>query len=164
MPHIYFNGNSNRYNEHNTIWLGKLSVTKHCFLRVTTISYAFSPTVNKNLHATLRKICISGSDHRHHNWNAPPTASLYSYPLFGLHERSASVDEGQWVPFFSAWTNSGTHLCLICPSISDTILSGCPLPAICHTARTCNNIGGMVQPLLPYHHHLLPKSWANIIK
>jgi len=48
----------------------------------------------------------------HHCWNIPPTASLCSHPLFGLHkclasineyqwvEHSASVSECQWVSFF----------------------------------------------------------------
>ena len=33
-------------------------------------------------------------------WNALPTASLCSHPLFGLYKRSASINECQWVPFF----------------------------------------------------------------
>jgi len=48
--------------------------------------------------------------------------------------------------------------------MSDTILSDCPFAAICHTTTKCNNIGGKVQPLLPYHHPLPLVLWANIIK
>ena len=32
------------------------------------------------------------SHHCHHYWNAPPTTSLCSYPLFGLHKHSACVN------------------------------------------------------------------------
>jgi hypothetical protein len=35
-----------------------------------------------------------------HCWNAPPTSSLCSHPLFGLCKHSASVDECQLVQFF----------------------------------------------------------------
>ena len=48
-----------------------------------------------------------------HHWNAPLTASLCSHPLIGLHKHSQS----QWVPFFSAWRISVTHLFFICTSI-----------------------------------------------
>ena len=35
-----------------------------------------------------------------HCWNASATASLCSYPLFGLQKHSASISECQWVPCF----------------------------------------------------------------
>ena len=35
-----------------------------------------------------------------HCRNAPPAASLCSHSLFGLHTRSASANECQWVPSF----------------------------------------------------------------
>ena len=38
--------------------------------------------------------------HCHCFWNVPPTASLRSYPLFGLHECSTIISESQWVTFF----------------------------------------------------------------
>jgi len=40
--------------------------------------------------------------HCHHrlSWNTPPTASLHSHPLFGLHKCSASFDECQQALFF----------------------------------------------------------------
>jgi len=46
--------------EHNT--MKKFSATKHSFKTVTTVSYAFSPAVNKSLHALLVKICTGGVD------------------------------------------------------------------------------------------------------
>ena len=36
----------------------------------------------------------------HYCCSAPPTASLCSHPLFGLHKCSASINECQWLPFF----------------------------------------------------------------
>ena len=41
---------------------------------------------------------------------------------------------------FSAWRNSITHLCFICTSMSDAILSDCPSAVICHTATKFNGI------------------------
>ena len=38
------------------------------------------------------------------------TTSLCSQPLFGLHKCSASINEGQWLPFFSTQRNSGQHI------------------------------------------------------
>ena len=82
--------------------------------------------------------CLSW--HCHHCWNAPPTTSLCSHPLFGLHKGSASVNECQWVSFFSAWRNSLIYLCFIHTSVSDTTLSDCPSAAVCSTATECNGI------------------------
>ena len=42
----------------------------------------------------------------------------------------------------SAWRNSIPHICFICTSTSDTILSDCPFPAISHTTTKCNGILG----------------------
>ena len=39
--------------------------------------------------------------HCHHCWNAPPTTSLCSHPLFDLHKHSASIDECQVGVIFS---------------------------------------------------------------
>jgi len=41
---------------------------------------------------------------------------------------------------FSTQRNSMTHLCFICASMSDAILSDCPSAAICPTATKCNGI------------------------
>ena len=42
---------------------------------------------------------------------------------------------------FSTWRNSVTHLCFLCTSMSDTILSDCPSAAMCHmTTTTCDRI------------------------
>jgi len=46
------------------------------------------------------------------------------------------LNEFQWEQFFSAWRNSMTHLCFICTSMSNTILSDCPSAAICNRATT----------------------------
>jgi len=57
-----------------------------------------------------------------HCWNAPPTTSLCSHPLFSLQKCSARINECQWVQF-PTWKNSVTHLCFISTFMSDTILS-----------------------------------------
>jgi hypothetical protein len=48
--------------------------------------------------AAWNVVCLSHQCR--HCWNAPPTASLCSHPLFGLRKRSASVDECQRGPIF----------------------------------------------------------------
>ena len=48
--------------------------------------------------AVWNTACISHCCH--HCWNTPPSPSLCSHLLFGLHKCSASIDECQWVPFF----------------------------------------------------------------
>jgi hypothetical protein len=68
------------------------------------------------------------SHHCHHCWEAPPTASLCSHPLFSLRKLSASVVECQWVQFFSAWRNSVTNLCT---SMTYAILSDYSSAVIC---------------------------------
>jgi len=51
---------------------------------------------------------------------------------------------------YSTWTTSVTHLCFICTSMSDTILSDCLPAAICHTATKCNGI--LVERFNLYRH------------
>ena len=67
-----------------------------------------------------------------HCWNTPPTTSLWSHPLFGVHKCSSRIDECQGVQFFSAWRDSVTHLCFTCTSMLNAILSDCPSAAIHH--------------------------------
>ena len=70
---------------------------------VTTISYAFSPAVNKNCKPHAWKPAPVEVTHCHHCWNTAPTASLCSQPLFGLHQNSATVNECQQTQFFLHW-------------------------------------------------------------
>ena len=77
--------------------------------------------------------------HCQHCWSTPPTASLCSHPLLGLHKCSTSVSECQWMSFFR-WRNSVSHLCSVHTSMSDAILSDCPSAAICHTTTEYNRI------------------------
>jgi len=73
---------------------------------VTTISYPFSPVMNKSLHATHQNLhqwrwpTVSQLLSWCCCWNALLTASLYSHPLLDLHKCSANVDDCQWVNFF----------------------------------------------------------------
>ena len=46
--------------EHNnTIWYSKFLATEQYFSAVTTISYAFSPAMNKSLHAAVKNLLYS---------------------------------------------------------------------------------------------------------
>ena len=59
MPLIYFHGNYSRLKKAQYHYLIEqiLRYKTLFFNTVTTISYAFSPAMNKNLHAVLLKIC-----------------------------------------------------------------------------------------------------------
>jgi len=48
----------------------------------------------------------------HHCWNALSTASLCSYPLFGLHQRSANVDECLFLHMEEFSDTPLLHMCL----------------------------------------------------
>jgi len=68
--------------------------------------HAFSPAMNKSLLVTLIKIrtviqsMVCLSCHSCRCWNAQPTASLHTNPLFGFHKHSASINECQQVQYF----------------------------------------------------------------
>jgi len=64
MPPIYIHGNHSQYKEHNnTIWQSEFLATEIWFSTYSpTISYAFAAAMNKNLHATLAKICTNKGD------------------------------------------------------------------------------------------------------
>jgi len=51
----------------------------------------------------------------------------------------------------STWRNSVTHLCFICTSIPDGILSDCPSAAICCTAKKSKGtlVGGFIFYCVP---------------
>ena len=88
-----------------------------------------------------------------HCWNASPTTSLFSPPLFGLNKHSASVDECQWVQFFPhGWIQWPTFASYTLP---------CQTP-FCHRVTKWNGI--LVRRFNLYHHHPPLKLWANIIK
>ena len=101
------------------------------FSIVATVSYAFSPVMNKSLHAALITICTSKGD--------PLLLSpLLKYTIHcltvrtsaGLYKHSASMNECQWVQFFP---HGGIQL----PTFASYTLP-CQIP-FCQTA-----------PLLPF--------------
>ena len=130
------------------------------FSIATTTSCAFSPAMDKNLHAVL--ICTSGGDplstaETHH----PPPHCAHMHRPVSRNVQKASADVIGY-PFF--------HM----EELKDTLLlhphfygrhHSVTLPLCCHVSqgnRMERNIGGKVQPLLPYHHHSPLTSWANI--
>jgi len=61
MPPIYFCGNYNTYRGQYHYSIDLILSYKTLFFNiVSTISCAFSPEMNKRLHAALMKICTSG--------------------------------------------------------------------------------------------------------
>jgi len=104
------------------------------FFNILIITHnAFSPAMNKSLLISASRICLIFHI-------AVATAETHHSPPHCAHTQcliSINVDDCQWV--FS----SVTHLCFIRTSMSDAILSDCPL--------------------LPYRQHSFMMLWANII-
>jgi len=70
MPPVCFHGNDNIYKEHNSThyMIEQIFSYKTLFFNtVTTISYAFSPAVNKSLHAALLKSIPVELTHCHYH-------------------------------------------------------------------------------------------------
>mgnify|MGYP001852689430 CR=1 FL=1 len=134
MPHIYFHGNYNRYKgNNNTILIKNILSHRTLFLNIiTTISYIFSPVMNKSLHATITKICTSGGDPllllplleciTHH-------LTVLTFTVWSLQ----TFSKCWWMligAIFSTWRNWIPHLCFILTLKSDTILADC-----CHLSH-----------------------------
>ena len=104
MPPIHFHGNYNRYKEHNnTIQQRKFWTRKHYYsTQSPPLAMHFHQQGTRACMLRLYKSAPAEVTHCHccHCWNAPPTASLRSHQLLGLHKCPANVDECQWVPFF----------------------------------------------------------------
>ena len=157
MPPIYFHGNGNWYKKHNlTVSQGKFSATKCCFFStVTTASYAFSPAMNKSLHATLEKICTSGSHPLSPLLNCITLClTVLTSIVWSPYMFRKSPWMARWVPFFflfffSAWRNLMSHLSFIHTSTLDAILSDWPA-TITYTATKCN--GEYVGRFSLYYH------------
>jgi len=153
MTPIYFHGNYNRYNGQSNYLIERIPSCKTLFFNtITTISYVFSPVMNKSLNAMLVTICTSRGDPRflspllkrttHHQ--TVPTSTVWSLSI---------LSESQWMSrraTFSAWRNSVPPLCFIPTSMSDTTVSDCPSAAICHTATTRN---GMLVGRFDFYFH-----------
>ena len=86
-------------------------------------------------YVSVKKIIKDCACWTYKNWHQQrwPTTSQCSHLLFVLHKCSANISECQ-VPCFSPWMNSVTHLCFLCISMSDAILSDCPSAATFCTA------------------------------
>ena len=142
MSPIYFHGNFNRYKEHNNaIWSTKILYYKTLFFHtVTTISYAFSPVMNKNLHAALVTVRTSRGDLllllvKHTTCRLTVlNPTVWSQEIFSKH---------LWMrvgAIFFIWKNSMTYLYFVCTSTLDDNLSDRPSAAICHIATKCSGL------------------------
>lgn len=119
--------------------------------------------------AIWKVACLS--HYCYHHWNTSSTTWLFQYPLFALHKHSTSINEFQWVQFFSTWTRSITHLFFMCVSVSDVIVR---LSLCCHLTTKFNDTLAWinvlmihwheVEPLLPYYQYLPLTLYVNIIK
>ena len=165
MPPISFHGNYNSYKDHsNTVWSSEFMATEHYFSAyLSPLADLYEWAGHDTPHFVMWQLCMAIqitaclSHHCHHCWNTPPTASLRSHPLFGLHKHSAHIMGA----VFSTWRNSIPHLCFL-----RTSMSACPSAAICHTATKCNGILVGRFSLywgIPVYQHL-PLTWANRIK
>ena len=112
------------------------------FNTATTTSSAFSPVMNKSLHAILIKICTSWGDtlllspllkHTTHYLTVFTSTVWFPAPFRKHQWKSMGV-------VFSTWRNSVIHLCFMCTSMSAAIVSDCPSADICHTVTKYNGI------------------------
>ena len=71
-----------------------------------------------------------------------------------------SVNEYQWVSFFSAWRNSVSHLCFIFTSMSNAILSDCHSAASCHMTTKFKGI--LAERFNFYSHTTNISAYANV--
>ena len=61
MPSVYFHGNCSRNEDHHNTLIEQIFSYKTLFFNtVITISYTFSPVMNKSLYAVTVIICTSG--------------------------------------------------------------------------------------------------------
>ena len=103
MPPIYFHGNCNRYKENNNTDRPNSEIQKSIFQNSHHhLAMDFSSNEQEPACRTCKKSAPAEVIHCccRHSWNAPPTTSLCSHPLFGLHKHSVSVSEYQYVTFF----------------------------------------------------------------
>ena len=122
--------------------------------------------MDESLHAALVKICTSGGD-------PPFLLPLLKHTTYCLTVLTSAVwspsvfSKHQWMSVgavFSTCWNSVTHLCFICTSMSDAVLSECPFAAICHMATKFKGIWmGKFSLCCPCHHHSSLMLWVNII-
>ena len=133
---------------------------------MTTISYAFLPVMNRNLHATLIKICTCGDDPlsllllkctTHHL--TVLTSTGWSPEAFSKHSLNVSGCHFFHIEEFNSTSLLHMQFHIRCQFIR--------LPLcwrLSHSNKMQRNTDGKVQPLLPYHQHLPLVLWANIIK
>ena len=94
-----------------------------------------------------------------HSWNTPPTASLSSNPLSGLHKHSASAYQCHWFLFLPhggviapiTYTNFHVRHYFVRPLL-------CCL--LSHANKISQNNGEKIQSLLPYYQHAPLMSWT----
>ena len=140
--------------------------TQFCNI-VTTISYAFSPVMNKSLHAVLVKVFSRRDPLFHSCYNSitaethhPPPRCAHIHCLVSIHVQQALLNVNR-CSFFFPRRNSMTRLYFFPASMAAAILSDCPPAAVCHMETNCNGI--LVRRFNLYCH--LPLTlWANVIK
>ena len=132
---------------------------------VTTISYAFfcqqwsRACVQSSLRSVPAEVTCCCC---HHCWNAQWGGEQCSHQFFGLHKQ---FSKSQWMRCFPC---KGIQ-CHPFASSAHFHVRHHPVrvPLCCHLSHGNNmewDIGGKVQPLLPYQHHQPLKLWVNIIK
>jgi len=106
------------------------------FSTVTSVSGAILPVVNKSSMLCSYKLqqrrcpTVPTAEMHHHS------AHIHCLVSIGVQQVLMNVSGC----CFSTRRNSMTHLCSLCTSVSDALLSSCPSPAICHTAAKGNGI------------------------
>ena len=114
-------------------------LTEHFFNIVTTVSYTFSPVMNKSVHAVFVKICNGGGDLLSQLLKSITQHCTGIHCLISISNQQALMSVNGCNSFLME-EFSDRHPCFIDTSISDVILSDCPSADICHMATKCNGI------------------------
>ena len=140
MPRIYFHGNCNRYRT--------LFDRANSLLQKSIFSTLFPPLSNSHRWDILLRcgncawlsrkwivfhVAFATTETQH-----PLLQSGHSHCLVSVNVQQVLINVSGC--HFSPWRNSMAHLCFICTSMSEAILSDCPFAAISHTSTTCNGI------------------------
>ena len=137
MPSIFFFHKTTTNTKSTTTILDKANFQlQYTIHTVSIMSYAFSPAINKSLHAVFIIICTSRggplllSSLLKHTIHTLTVLTFTPWSFTNVQQ----VLMSQWVPFF---LHGGIQwqLCFTHTSMSDAVVSDCPSAAICPTAK-----------------------------
>jgi len=132
-----------------------------------TISYAFSPAVNKSPHVTLIKMCMTTENFHTAITNAEthhplPHCAHIHYLVYRNVQKALMNFQG--CHFFCTEEFNSTPLLHMHFQVRRHSVKLSLCCHLSHENKKAGNISGKVQPLLPYHQHLPLVLYANKVK